>query len=104
MEEEKMVTVGRYKVAYWGLSKTREVYSQMFNDVRLAKEFAKQKRKEGFIYSIMELKTNRDGFYSWEIMKGGMGSYMPIVATFLKYRTIIFLSTLAYSLYRESKK
>ena len=97
-------TIGKYKVAYWSTSNVKLVYSQMFNDLAMARRFGEDMRKEGYLHTIMELQANNDGSYTWKILKGGVSGYVGILTSFLKHRSIIFVATLLYSLARERRK
>ena len=100
MESQKLVTIDRYKIAYWNPSTAHLIHSKMVPTYEAAQKVAQKVKTNGFIYTIMESKSVGDGKYSWEVLDDGVGAYLPFASKVWQYKKQIGYGVAGIVLYR----
>ena len=92
------VKIGKYKVAYWSPTNSEVLHAMMYDDLQHAQMDAEALHHQGFLYTIMESQTIRDGTYSWKILPEGVRKHFPLMTQLYKYKDWLSLASLAYFL------
>ena len=99
----EMVPIAKYKVAWWG--KTKTLHSAMFETYEDALAFAKSQRKDGNIVTLMELKHSdkTHGRYDWIVHAFDVGDFLHFFSLLYRHRLWIGLGLGGFYLHRRRK-